>query len=156
MDLQTLRRFILQANKSGYTSGKEKQWIKEKNKSTTILFNQGPWKMNDNFFGGEPYGGRIIISYNNKPYWIMVYYGWVIKGINPDDIYPFLRKALAAMPEDYPYRGPKELKEGKFIYKNQWQGNLDNYNGEELIFRDKKEVYRAKYMGGLVDQRTGV
>ena len=72
MDLQTLRRFILQANKLGYASGKEKQWIKEKNRSTTILFNQGPWRMNDNFFGGEPYGGRIIISYENKPYWIMV------------------------------------------------------------------------------------
>ena len=72
MDLQSLRKFTLQANKSGYVSGEEKQWIKEKDNSTTILFNQGQWKMNDNFFGGEPYGGRIIISYENKPYWIMV------------------------------------------------------------------------------------
>ncbi len=156
MDLQTLRRFILQANRSGYASGKKKRWIKEKDNSTTILFNQGYWEMNDNFFGGEPYGGRIIISYKNKPYWIMVYYGWIIKGIDTDDIYPFLRKALVAMPEDYPYRGPKELKEGKFVYKNQWQGNLDNYNGEELIFRNDQEIYRAKYMGGLVDQRIGI
>lgn len=156
MDLQTLRRFILQANKLGYASGEEKQWIKEKDRSTTILFNQGPWKMNDNFFGGEPYGGRIIISHKNKPYWIMVYYGWIIEGINPDDIYPFLRKALSAMPKDYPYRGPKELKEGKFIYKNQWQGSLDNYNGEEVILKNNQEVYRAKYLGGLVDQRIGI
>ena len=72
MDLQSLRKFTLQANKSGYVSGEEKQWIKEKDNSTTILFNQGQWKMNANFFGGKPYGGRIIISYENKPYWIMV------------------------------------------------------------------------------------
>ena len=60
------------------------------------------------------------------------------------------------MPEDYPYRGPKELKEEKFVYKNQWQGDLDDYSGEEIIFMNNKEAYRAKYIGGLVDQRKGI
>lgn len=42
--------------------------------------------MNDNFFGGEPYGGREVVFYEEKPVWMMVYYGWVAEGIesNPD------------------------------------------------------------------------
>lgn len=70
-----LQQFLLEANKSGYAGGKVKQWIKEKDGSTTILFEKNEWKSHDNFFGGEPYGGRTIVFYKDKPFWMMVYYG---------------------------------------------------------------------------------
>ena len=156
MDLQTLRRFILQANKSGYASGKEKQWTKERDKSTTILFDQGPWKMNDNFFGGEPYGGRVIILYKNKPYWIMVYYGWITPGVAVNPVYAVLRGALKLMPEEAPFRGPKKFQEGELTYTNHWNGDVEKYSGEEQIMQGKKIIYQANYRGGLVDQRQGL
>ena len=31
----------------------------------TIPYEKGDWKSHDNFFGGEPYGGRIIVFYNS-------------------------------------------------------------------------------------------
>ena len=35
------------------------------------------WHYHDNFFGGEPYGGREVIFCHDQPVWMMVYYGEV-------------------------------------------------------------------------------
>jgi hypothetical protein len=156
MTEKELRQFIIDSNKAGYASGKEKLWIKEKDKSTTITFRKNVWKMNDNFFGGEPYGGRIIVSYKNKPVWMMVYYGWVLDNVKTDPIYEILRNALSRMPGKHPFRGPKRYKKDDFTYENKWKGDLKEYCGEEKITKNKRIIYKANYMGGLVDQRRGL
>lgn len=156
IDIKELKQFLVAANKAGYASGKEKQWVKEKDGSTTIEFTQGEWKSHDNFFGGEPYGGRTVVFYKRKPVWIMVYYGRVVEGANPDLIYPVLRAALKMMPAQSPFRGPKEYRQKEFEYKNSWRGDVDNFSGEEHITSSNKVVYNAKYIGGWVDKRTGV
>ena len=156
MDTKALTNFLLESNAAGYASGKEKQWIKQKDGSTTIEFSSGDWHSHDNFFGGEPYGGRIIVSYKSKPIWIMVYYGWVEKSANTNKIYKVLREALKQMPESAPFRGPKLLSSSEYEYKNKWTGDVENYSGEESITKDETTVYKANYMGGLVDQREGV
>lgn len=156
MDKDSLRQFLIDSNNAGYAGGKSKEWIKESDGSTTIAFEQGAWKSHDNFFGGEPYGGRIIVFYEKKPVWVMVYYGWVEKGVEADPIYEILRNALKQMPEEYPFRGPKEYKEGDFTYANLWNGDVENFSGEEKVTQDGKLLYKANYMGGLVDKREGV
>lgn len=152
MDKDALRQFLIDSNKAGYAGGEEKKWIKETDGSTTIPFEKGEFRSHDNFFGGEPYGGRVVVFYKNKPVWIMVYYGWVAKGIKTDPIYAVLKNALMRMPKDAPFRGPKEYKEGKYIYLNKWNGYIERYSGEEKITHEKKLIYKANYMGGLVDQ----
>lgn len=156
MDIEQLRLFLIDTNKAGYAGGDEKQWIKESDGSTTIPFEKGEWKSHDNFFGGEPYGGRSVVFYQDKPVWMMVYYGWVEENENADPVYELLRNALMRMPEDYPYRGPKEYKEDDAIYTNNWQGKLDRFSGEEKINKGGKVIYQANYIGGLVDKRSGV
>jgi len=156
MKKEELRKFIIDSNKAGYASGEEKKWLKERDRSTTIQFKKSDWKMHDNFFGGEPYGGRIIVSHKNKPVWMMVYYGWVAKNVKTDAVYKILREALSRMPAKYPFRGPKKYKDENFVYENKWKGNLEEYSGEEKITQNKKVVYKANYIGGLVDQRKGV
>lgn len=136
--------------------GEGKQWIKEKDGSTTIPFEKNGWKSHDNFFGGEPYGGRIIVSYKKRPLWIMVYYGWIDQGVETNPVYSILRKALRQMPETAPLRGPKELNDGIYSYSNNWSGDIKKYSGEEKILKEGKLIYKANYMGGLVDQRVGV
>lgn len=153
---EELRQFLIASNKAGYAGGKEKQWIKEPDNSTTIPFEKGLWKSHDNFFGGEPYGGRTIVFYEDKPVWMMVYYGRVEETTNPDPVYSILRNALMRMPEDYPFRGPKEYQEKNLIYKNVWNGDPERFSGEETITEEGKLLYKANYMGGFVDQREGV
>src|SRR3989344_8511237 len=103
MNKEELKQFIIQTNKAGYAGGEEKKWIKEPDGSTTIPFQKGEWRSHDNFFGGEPYGGRVIVFYQEKPQWMMVYYGWVAEGVETYPVYAVLRNALMQMPEDYPY-----------------------------------------------------
>lgn len=156
MNKELLRQFLIDSNKAGYAGGEEKKWVKEPDGSTTILFEKRPWRSNDNFFGGEPYGGRTIVFYEGKPYWMMVYYGWVVEGVESNPVYGVLRNALMQMPEDYPYRGPREYKEGEYTYINVWEGELDRFAGEEQIKQSERLIYKANYIGGMVDRRKGV
>lgn len=156
MNKQILVNFLLDSNNAGYAGGEEKKWIKETDGSTTIPYTKGEWKSHDNFFGGEPYGGRVVVFHQNKPVWMMVYYGWVAEGVTTDPVYAILRGALKQMPEDAPFRGPKEFIDGEFTYLNNWTGDVERYSGEEQITQRGKLIYKANYIGGLVDQRGGV
>ena len=156
MNTKDLKDFLVASNLAGYATGSEKKWTKEPDGSTTIHFEKGSWRSHDNFFGGEPYGGRIIVFYKNKPYWMMVYYGWVTEGVEPNSVYEILRGALKQMPKEYPFRGPKKYNDDDYGYDNSWKGNVERYSGEEKITHGKQLVYKANYVGGLVDQRKGV
>ena len=49
----------------------------------------------------------------------MNYYGSVLsEKVDSDSIYVFLRKSMCRVNEDRPFRGPKEFKEGGFVYKD--------------------------------------
>jgi len=154
MNTEALRQFLIDSNKAGYAGGEEKKWVKESDGSTTIPFEKGEFRSNDNYFGGEPYGGRVVVFHKNKPVWIMVYYGWVEEGVEFNPVYGVLKSALMRMPEDAPFRGPKEFKEGDFTYSNTWNGDINNYAGVEQITLGSKLVYKASYIGGLIDQRA--
>lgn len=156
MNKEALKQFLLDSNKAGYAGGEEKKWIKEDDGSTTIPFEKNSWRSHDNFFGGEPYGGRTVVFYKSEAVWMMVYYGWVEEGIKTDSVYGILRKALNQMPEDHPYRGPREYKEGEYTYTNFWNGEVDRFSGSEQITQGDKVIYKADYTGGLVDQKKGV
>lgn len=157
VDLEQLTNFIIEAHKAGYASGQENIWKKQSDGSTAITYQNKDWLFHDNYFGGEPYGGREVVFYRNKPVFMMAYYGRISdKSYDNQIIYSFLQKALKSFPEDRPFRGPKILQEetgGKAMkYENNWQGEIDYFSGQEKVFIDDKEVYEAKYAGGLVDQ----
>lgn len=153
VDLKSLQNFLNAAGQAGYTSGNESAWIKEDDGSTTITYKAGGWSYHDNFFEGEPYGGREVVFFKGKAVWMAVYYGWVEADVDASEVYAFLRQALKSGPENMPVRGPKELIQNKFKYINNWKGNLEKFSGEEKIFKDGRKIYQAEYNGGLVDQR---
>lgn len=143
-----LADFIAEANLNGYASGKE--GIKEKDGSTTYVFEKGKFKSHDNFFGGEPYGGRQVIHVNDRPYWITVYYGNVKAGQDQEKVYNFLKKVLSL--DAKTVRGPQIHKEGSLTYKNIATGSEDEFTIEETITEGKEVIYEARFMGGLVNQ----
>jgi hypothetical protein len=155
MNLTNLSQFLVAANTAGYASAGTKV-SDEDNGSHTILYEADGWRFEDNFFGGEPYGGREVISCDGRVEWMMLYYGWVGKTeVSNNDVYRFLRHALMRVPEDAPYRGPDSYVENYLEYQNRVDGGLDNFSGEEVILDKGEEIYRARYFGGLVDQRPG-
>ncbi len=156
MNTEALRRFLVDSNKAGYAGGDERKWTKEPDASTTISFESGSWRLHDNFFGGEPYGGRTVVFHEGKPVWMMVYYGWVVEGMEANPVYGVLRNALMQMPEAHPFRGPIKYDEGKFAYANSWNGDVARFLGEEQITYGDRLIYKANYIGGVVDRRSGV
>lgn len=154
MDKERLREFLIKANKAGYASeGAETK--KESDGSHTMVYVRGDWRFHDNFFGGEPYGGREVIFYKGKPVWVMVYYGRIKDAaLDPDDVYTFLRKCLRATPEDKPFRGPASLADSDWSYNNFVEGDIEHFHGNESISKGGKKVYEAGYIGGLVDVRN--
>lgn len=149
-----LKKFLVEATQFGYANPKKAAVTKEINHSTTIKYTNGDWSSNDNFFGGEPYGGRQVVFYKDRPVYIMVYYGMVEENAQDlDSVYKFLQKALSKIPTDYPYRGPKNLSEKNLQYLNSWHGEIERFAGEEVILQNGKQIYQASYMGGLVDRR---
>lgn len=154
--IDALKQFLIESNKAGYAGGNQKQWKKESDSSLTITFEKGLWRSSDNFFGGEPYGGRNIVFYKNRPCWIMVYYGWVAKTEDANNVFSFLRGALSRMPDEHPFRGPEKHQNNEYIYTNAWNGDVARFTGEEQIHKDQVLIYEAQYNGGLVDQRRGL
>ena len=153
MKIEILRNFLISANKAGYSSGNTRTWLKENDGSSSIAYAEGHLAFRDNFFGGEPFGGRVIVSENGQPQWIMVYYGWVPTEIAADPVYQFLGLALKQMPAETPLRGPSHFQYEGMQYTNQWSGDLPRFNGTERILDAGQQIYEGLYSGGWVDQR---
>lgn len=151
-----LTQFLLQANRQGYAAGRKAKKIKEADHSTTICYEAGEWKLHDNYFGGEPYGGRMVVFFRGRPVWMTVFYGHIDDPtIEVQPIYTFLQQALLLAPPVHPIRGPDEFSDGSLTYRNAWHGALGSFWGEEQISRAGRLVYVARYAGGFVDQRAG-
>ena len=150
MDEAALLRFLLGASRRGYAAGRGAVTIAEADHSTTIVHEDGEWRFHDNYFGGEPYGGREVVFLGGRPVWMAVYYGWV-EGANVgiESVYSFLRRALREAPAEFPVRGPDALTEGRFTYRNAHEGGVARFWGEETIREDGRLVYTARYAGGL-------
>lgn len=150
-DKNTLKEFILLASRATYASGDDSIRKKQSDGSTTIEFVDGRYKFHDNYFGGEPYGGREVVFLNDKAIWMMVYYGVVhIKNSNAE-VYGFLTESLRNTTVEAPYRGPALFEKDNWKYENALTGEVENFSGTEKIYRDGECVYEASYIGGLVD-----
>jgi len=153
MNKAELKDFLVKAKKVTYAAGGNIEEKVNLDMSTTFLFEDGDWKYHDNYFGGEPYGGREVVHYKESPVYIMTYYGDVklIAPVVLEQVYEVLIGALNLITSDYPYRGPKRFEKGDFVYTNSHEGEIDSFSGEEIIVYKDQEIYRAKYMGGFVD-----
>lgn len=86
----------------------------------------------------------------------MVYYGRIEdSSLDPNDVYKFLRKALKNVHSDKPFRGPNELSDGVWLYKNTVEGDIERFHGHEHITKSGRKIYEARYIGGFVDKRRG-
>jgi len=154
INISNLKQFLVLAKKSTYASGNGGIKNKDRDSSTSLMFEEGNYKYHDNYFGGEPYGGREVVFFQSKPIYLMVYYGWVDERIkDASEVYRILQQALSQITEEHPYRGPAEFIEGAYKYVNEYIGEVDSFSGKEFIEYEGKIIYEAKYIGGLVDQR---
>ena len=155
MDERGVREYLLKAAKHGYADkAGEREWAKQPDKSTTIRHADGRWSLDDNFFGGEPYGGREVVFFDGKPTWMMVYYGAVDPSVSDvRGVYSCLQDALSNPDDGLPVRGPRTFEQGSMHYEASWDGTLARFSGRERILDAGREIYAASFLGGSVDAR---
>lgn len=149
--IEPLRQALLANAQQGRADGVHS--ATESDGSQTVTVENGDWRFHDNFFGGEPYGGREVVFLKDRPVWMQVYYGYVEPGQDYHEVFDVLKKALLQPDEDVPGRGPLHVQSGEWEYAFIYQGDLEHFDGIETIRRQGKEVYKAIIAGGLVDQR---
>jgi hypothetical protein len=152
MELQKAKEFVLKASRATYAAGDKAVKIVQPDKSTTITFSNGEYSYHDNYFGGEPYGGREVVFYKDKPIWMMVYYGWVKESWKASDVYKILIEALRMSTVDMPYRGPKLFEKNGWRYANDVEGEFARFSGVEKIYSCDSLVYQASYIGGVINK----
>jgi hypothetical protein len=64
---------------------------------------------------------------------------------------PFLREALSHVPEQQPFRGPPEYKNGDYSYVCKINGDFHWFNGLEEIFYRGVKVYECLFHGGDIE-----
>lgn len=154
IDINTLCDFLIEAKKSTYAAWDWVSQIKEKDHSTTLIYVKWNLKYNDNYFGWEPFGGREVVFLDDKPVYMMTYYGRVYDNIvDFKGVYWVLQDALRLIPKDAPYRWPCSFISWNYEYLNNFNWKIDNFFGEEIIKLNWQIVYKTKYIWWFVDQR---
>ncbi|MFA6982114.1 MAG: DUF5680 domain-containing protein [Patescibacteria group bacterium] len=149
-DLQKqLRKF----NLMGYSDSTVKYEDNQKN-GKILTRQEGDWKYEDEYYGGEPYSGNETLWYKGLNVFRCVYWGKVASGVNFSDIYSFLRKALKEGPTGKcVHRGPERFVEGEMAYTNECEGDTEEFVQVERIYINNKEVYLAHFIGGRINVR---
>ncbi len=150
INTKELGEFLVKAKVATYASGDADMKVINDDKSTTITFKEGDWLYHDNYFGGEPYGGREAVFLKGQPVYMMVYYGKVHKEVEDvGEVYGILMNALKQISLEAPYRGPREYSEQNMLYKNDYDGEVTDWRGFKVIDDFQLDVAVFKQGQGL-------
>ena len=151
---ELLTHFLVEAKRNTYAAqGDEASVQPLLNGSKQLEYRNGSYFYRDIYFGSAFFIGQETVELENRPIWSMVYSGGVIvPNANWDigPIYAFLRKALMLVDTNTIYRGPKHYEDSNYIFKNDYEGTLDDFHGKEIILMDGQKVYELRYNGGVV------
>jgi transcriptional regulator with XRE-family HTH domain len=138
--------FLIRAKRVTY-AGHGAEAAPSRTASHDLAYHEGDLSYYDTYLGGEKFAGEEAVWVEGKPVWAMNYVGRVIsEGFSGD----FLKEALAAVPEDMPYRGPRLFQRGELSYHCAFDGDFGWFQGFEEIFSEGRKVFECRFHGGFV------
>ncbi len=152
--MKNLKDFLIEAKKQTYANGNVKKVESSRLNSYDYEYTDGKMIYHDTYFGGTDFiGEEVVYDESQTPIWAMNYHGVTLnENLSEEAIDNALRPALMKVGEDdiLPLRGPKEFINGEYKYIFDVTGNLDNFEGEESIFKGEEKVYCLKCHGGRI------
>ena len=154
--MNELYDFLIEAKKQTYANENAPRTKASRKGSKDYEYKNSDYIYHDTYFGGTSFIGEEVVykSGETKPFWAMNYYG-VTYDINLSEevMDKVLRPALMLVGKDdvLPLRGPKEFINGEYKYTFSVNGNLENFIGEENIYKNDEKVYVLKFHGGLIN-----
>ncbi len=151
MDLNQLPQFLVQAKINTYAKSGEDQATVLADGQKSFEFEAGSFKYVDTYSGFNPFSGKETVFYLGQAIWEMSYQGEVLApGVEPKEVYQFLKQALGQVNVGQPFRGPSHFSDGGFEYRNKVEGDINKFQGKETISIDNQEVYHSHYFGGVI------
>ncbi len=153
-DLQKLAEFLVRAKVSTY-AGDGKEVTPQRPGFNELEYKEGDLEYRDSYAGFYCAPGQEVVRFKGKPIWAMAYNGGMIKKYQYNEafsgmIFAFLKEVLKRVDKSRPFRGPESFKDGDFEYIDETSGDITLFNGCERILYRGEEVFRQRYMGGLV------
>ncbi len=153
-----LKDFLVKAKKATYANGKalrvNSTRIASKDYHYQETINKDEFIYHDTYFGGLNFIGSEVVYKNNNPIWGMNYFGISLDDSeNNNAIKNALRPALCLVGEDnkiLPLRGPKKFINNEYKYTFRCKGTLQEYSGEEKIYKNNKLIYKLLCNGGEI------
>jgi transcriptional regulator with XRE-family HTH domain len=138
--------FLIRAKRATY-AGHGAEEAPSRPASHDLKYREGALSYYDTYLGGEKFAGEEAVWDGDTPVWAMNYAGRVLAtGFGGD----FLKEALAAVPEDMPYRGPRLFQRGAYSYHCVADGDFGWFTGFEEAFSEGEKVYECRFHGGLI------
>jgi len=136
MSEEKIIEFLIEAKKATYAAG-DGELSYEKDDLSYI----------DSYVGDKQFAGQEIVSENDEPVWAMNYAGRVIGGGFSGD---FLKEALSEVSAERPFRGPEEYASGDYLYKCEFNGDFEWFDGYEEIYLGGLMIYECLFHGGSI------
>ena len=138
--------FLIKAKRATY-AGKGAETAPSRPASHDLVYREGDLMYLDTYLGGEKFAGEEALWIAGVPVWSMNYVGRVTGENFSGD---FLKEALLHVPEDKPYRGPRNYTNGDYAYFCDTEGDFDWFQGRETIDYRGKQVYECFFHGGII------
>ena len=148
-----LRDFLIEAKRHTYAAGGPPTGSCRR-ASKDLGYSSGEHEYLDSYLGAADFVGEEIVYFRKVPVWGMNYYGRSIVDADdagsPDSVGmgEVLHGALMEPPREAPYRGPRSYKKGSCDYRCSWEGELEDFFGEEEILCAGKRIYFLRFHGG--------
>lgn len=140
--------FLVEAKKNTY-AGNIGGWLLGDG-GKRLKFCNDEFEYRDLFYGYNPFFGQETVKTNGKVIWLMNYGGGITdNSADQEQTYRFLKTCLLDVPREEPYRGPSKIIEGDMTYENRVEGNIERFQGTEIIKIDDKIIYNLNYGGGI-------
>lgn len=152
MNIETLTKFLNEANKATYANKDAQKAAPSRLKSEDYHFEKDELIYHDTYFGVRDFIGEEIVYEGGKLVWGANYFGFIInEKVGVKDVYDFLRRALMQEYNDViPVRGPSNFSADDKEYHFSVNGGLENFSGKEEISFGGKVVYRCLVHGGVI------
>lgn len=150
-----LYSFLVEAKRQTYANDNVKKSLSTRMGSYDYEYASHDMIYHDTYFGGTNFMGEevVYLACNNTPIWGMNYYGITLdKALSEETVDKALRPALMMVGKDdiIPVRGPREFVNGEYKYTFRVFGDLENFEGEEIISKNDNKVYVLKCHGGFI------
>ncbi len=152
--MKELYEFLIEAKKQTYANENIEKQASSRKGSHDYEYSNGNMLYHDTYFGGINFmGEEVVYREDNTPVWGMNYYGVTLdQNLSEEAMDKALRPALMQVGSDdiIPVRGPKEYINGEYKYSFNVSGTLENFEGEETIYKNEEKVYMLKCHGGKI------